>query len=90
MIDTVRGTGQKIGLANHQFAHIHRVEGVNILSGVNKIENLGAVNMPGQGQLDQNPVNLGVFIQLINQRQQFCLTGIRRQVVPFRVDTQRL
>ena len=64
------------------------MEAVDVLLGVDGVEHLLFVQMLGQGQLHQDAVNLGVFIELVDQVDEFFLGGFLRQVVSLRVDAQ--
>ena len=68
LLDASRGAGHIVRLAYHQLAHVHRVEAVNILLGVDGVEDFLLVEVLGQRQLDQDAVNLGVLIELCQLR----------------------
>ena len=79
-----------VGLSYHQLAHVHRMKTIHILLGVDGIENLCLIEVFRQRKLHQNAMYLGVFVQLVDQRKQLLLGRFRRQVMPLRVDAQRL
>ncbi|MNC51590.1 hypothetical protein D3C75_1008870 [compost metagenome] len=53
---------------------------------MDSVNNLVFVNMAGQGQLDENPIDLLVAVQAFHQRQKLLFTGVLRQTVHLGID----
>ncbi|OPZ94448.1 MAG: hypothetical protein BWY71_02395 [Planctomycetes bacterium ADurb.Bin412] len=70
LLNTVGCAGQIGRLADDHPADIDRVEAIDILIGVNGIQDAGFVDVFGQGKLDEDSVNFRVLIILANQGQQ--------------------
>ena len=54
---------------------------VHILGGINRVDHQIFVQMLGQRQLHQNPMDFRISIQIGNQRQQISLGGLGIQPV---------
>ena len=55
--------------------HVHGMEAVDILVGVDGQQNPGLVDLPRQGQLHQDAVNCRVGVQLRDQAEQLAFGG---------------
>ena len=82
-LDAGRGAGRKFDFlaADHQTAHIDRVESIHILVRINGIEHLFFIQMLWQRKLNQNTMNGIVVVVLVDQTQQRFLGNILRLAV---------
>ena len=71
-----RRTREKIVLSKHYFADVFGVEGVNVLVGIDTVDNLVFANMLGQRELNENAVNVRVGVKLIDLFEERILTRI--------------
>ena len=76
-----RRTGHHAFLPRPQQAYVRDVEPVDILGRINRVDHQILVQMFGQRQLHQNPVDLGIGVQLLDQRQQFRFGRLHVQLV---------
>ena len=77
--DARRGAGLEASLPDHQLPHVEGVEAVHILVRPDGQQNGLLVQVSGQGQLDQDPVDVLPPIQGLHQLQQFLLAGLCRE-----------
>ncbi len=61
--------------------HVIRMEAVHVLVRANALQQQRSVEVRGQGQLQQDAVDGGIFIEAVDQIGQCCLSGISGQVV---------
>jgi hypothetical protein len=80
LLDARGGAGGKEHLvaADQQAPHVHGVEPIHILVGVDGQQDRVLVDVLGQGELHQDAVDLRVLVVALDQGQQGVLTGLRR------------
>ena len=76
-----RCAGQKIVLAEHDLADVDRVEGVDVLFGADPLDHRLVVKVLGQRKLDEDPVDVGLFVERIDEREQLLLSRFGRERV---------
>ena len=57
------------------------MEGVHVLVGIDGVEHLVGIDVFGQGQLDQDAVNVGVLVVFLDQGQEGRLGNVGRLIV---------
>ena len=82
-----RRTGQKIIIANHDLAHIDRMEGVHVLARINMQQHFLLVVIVAlrQRELTEDTVDFRPLVQGVHQLQQGLLACVGRQVKLFAV-----
>ena len=76
--------------AEVEAAGVHRVQPVDVLRGIDRLDHLRLVEVVGQRQLDEDPVDGVVGIQVGEQREQLLLGRLGRQAHVLRVDADAL
>ena len=71
--DACGRTGPKHGLARYHSADIQGVERVDILQGAYGVDYRALVDVPGQGELNEDAVDGAVAVELIDERQKLFL-----------------
>ncbi len=79
--DALRRAGAQEGDALGQAADVVGMEAVHVLVRVDALQQLGGIEVGGEGQLDQNAVDGRVVVQAVDQRQQFFLGGAGGKIV---------
>ena len=82
--------GLKAVAAEQQHSLADRMKTVDIFVRRNRFENFFRANMRRQRQLDQNAVNVFVFVELVHEREQFSFRNRRRQQMLERFDADFL
>ncbi len=88
LLDAGGGAGEVVRLADHQLAHVYRVEAIHVFPGVDGEEDFFLVQVFGEGQLYQDTVDFRVVVQTVDYRYDFFLGGTFRKVNTFRIETQ--
>ena len=65
-LDPCWRAGKIIRLTDHQFSHIDRMEPIHILFRIDGVEDFGFIDVLGQWKLNQNAVDLGISLILID------------------------
>ena len=79
--DAARRAWAQAELTQGQMADVFRMEAVHVLARVDPVDQAVGVRDARQRQLDQDAVDLGIGVELVDQGQQFGLGGAGRQVV---------
>ena len=74
--DTKRGGRDETRQTNRHTSHVDGMETIDILTIVNRLDDLLLVDMLRQGQLHDEAIDIVVLIQLIDTSQQFCLCDV--------------
>ena len=72
--------------AEVEAAGVHRVEPVDVLRGIDRLDHLGLVEVGRQRQLDEDPVDGVVGVQLGEELKELVLRRVRREPKVVRVD----
>ena len=62
-------------------AGVHDMEAVDVLGRIDGRDHLGGVDLPGQRQLNEDSINVGIGVQLADELEQLVLGDGRRQIV---------
>jgi len=81
-----RRAGEKVVIADHDLTHVHRVEGIHVLAGINAENDLVFVQMSGQRKLTQNAVYLGIGVEAVHKLIQLLLCGAFGKLVGLRIE----
>src|SRR5207302_915857 len=65
-----RGTRHEAGALSGKESDVHGMESVDVLRGIYRQQDLLRIDVAGQRQLDQNPVNVVAVVQVIDHGQQ--------------------
>ena len=87
---TGRSARQEGEITNHDFTHVHRMERIHVLVGVDVLDDHLFIQALRQWGLHQNAVDFRALIQLLYQSQQLLLGGGRRQRILLGVETYPL
>lgn len=77
--DSGRSAGAQTGQAQGQTAHVHGMEAVHVLGGIDQVQAFLAVQALGQGQLQEDAVNGRIGVQVENGLFQFGLGDVGGQ-----------
>ena len=73
LLDPGRCAGEVIGLADHHLPHIHRMKAVDILFRIDRVEDLGLVDVLRQRKLNEDAVDFGIPVVPVDQGQESIL-----------------
>ena len=76
--DPLRGAGQHAGLLLPEGGDVQRMEAVHVLLAADGLDDLRFADVPGQGQLHQDAVHLGIGVEVADQRQKLLLGDVDR------------
>jgi hypothetical protein len=68
-------------LSGRQFADVHHMKAVDVLCGRNSGQHLHGIDVLRQRQLNENAVNGGIIVELLDNRQNIGLGCFGRQLV---------
>ena len=85
-----RCTGQEIVLAEHDFADIDRMEGVDVLFGIDRLDNRLVVEMLRQRKLYENAVDILFGVKRLYKAEQLLLGRSGRQSVLLGLEADNL
>ena len=75
------GAGDEAAFADRQASDVHGMEAVDILVGVDGLDDLEAVDVLGERHLDQDAVNGRIAIKFADEGEERCFAGFRRELV---------
>ena len=79
--------GTSAGPAEGEPSGVHRMEAVDVLGGADRLDHGVLVEVVGHRQLDEQPVDGVVGVDLGDEREQRLLARVRRQVVIERLES---
>ena len=82
----MRGAGKEALFTNHEPSDVTGCESIDVLVGADGADHRGFIDVLWQGELDQDAVDLGGVVHLLDQRDQLVLARIGREAVVIRVD----